>query len=255
VSILRFCLFFVAAIQTAQLLAADDLFIGQVRVEDARAGSADSRTIHYQILHEDPALLEARLAEWISQAMLVPGGVAFSLTGYPAAASLVNDALHRDASFLVDYNEPSVQALVEQINSQYGPRPAPAELEQFVYDFIEHKNAAHGFDVASMVAKTRAGDCTEHAVLLTALLRLYGYPARAVTGFYVSLEEPVLGYGHAWTEYYDGQGWAGLDGTRIGAVVGARHVPLGVVDDESIAYTLGLFRTLQGLAVTRVIVK
>ena len=159
-SIIRFCLFCIAAIQTTQLPAADDLFIGQVRVEDARAGSADSRTIHYQILHEDPALLEARLAEWISQATLVPGGVAFSLTGYPAAASLVNDALHRDASFLVDYNEPSVQELVEQINSQYGRRPAPSEVEQFVYDFIEQKNGSHGFDVASMVAITRGGDCT-----------------------------------------------------------------------------------------------
>lgn len=241
--------------QTTRLLAADGLFIGQVRVEDVRAEPADSGTIHYRILHEDPALLEARLAGWISQAEPVPGGVAFSLSGYPAATSPVNDALHRDASFLVDYNEPSVQALVEQINSQYGTRPAPAELEQFVYDFIEHKNAAHGFDVASMVAKTRAGDCTEHAVLLTALLRLYGYPARAVTGLYVSLEEPVLGYGHAWTEFYDGQRWVGLDATRISAVVGTRHVPLGVVNDESIAYTLGLLRTLQGLSVTRVIVK
>jgi len=241
--------------QTTQLHAADGLFIGQVRVEDARAESADSGTIHYRILHEDPALLAARLAEWVSQSKVVPGGVAFSLSDYPAAISPVNDAVHLGASFLVDYDERSVQSLVTQINSRYGTHPAPAKLEQYVYDFIEHKNAAHGFDVASMVAKTRAGDCTEHAVLLTALLRLYGYPARAVTGFYVSLEEPVLGYGHAWTEFYDGQRWVGLDATRISAVVGARHVPLGVVDDESIAYTLGLLRTLQGLAVTRVIVK
>jgi len=106
-----------------------------------------------------------------------------------------------------------------------------------------------------MVAKSRAGDCTEHAVLLTALLRLYDYPARTVTGLYVSLEEPVLAYGHAWAEYYGDDGWIGLDGTRISNTVGAQHVPLDVVENESIAYTLGLIGTFQAFTIDQVIVK
>jgi len=255
VSVVRFCLLCVVTALAAPLPAADDLFIGQVRVENVRTESADSQTIRYLILHENPALLESRLAEWISQLVVTPDGVEFSLTNYPVASTPVNGSHHQAASFLIDYNEPSVQALVVQIDAQYGVRPIPAELEQFVYEYIENKNGAHGFDVASMVAKTRAGDCTEHAVLLTALLRMYGYPARTVTGLYVALEEPVLGYGHAWTEYYGDKGWTGLDGTRISDMVGARHVPLGVVDDETIGYTLGLLRTLQSIAITRVIVK
>jgi transglutaminase-like putative cysteine protease len=241
---------------TAPLEAADTtLFIGQVPVQDARAASAASAPLHYRILHENPAALQASLAHWIEQPEPVDGGVAFSLRAYPVAAQPAADAQHRAASFVIDYTEPVIQALAEPIAARYGERPSPGELEQFVYDYIVDKNIAHGFDVASMVARSRAGDCTEHAVLLTALLRMYGYPARTVTGLYVSLDAPVLAYGHAWAEYYAAGGWRGLDGTRLGHSVTAQHIPLGVVEDESIAYALGLVGTFQMLAVDRVIVE
>ncbi len=231
------------------------LFIGQIRVQDNRAASADSPLVHYRILHQNPAGLQARLDRWIDRPEPVEGGVAFSLRAYPVAVAPAADEQHRAASFLIDYSEPLIQALAGPIEQRYGEQPSPGQLEQFVYDYIVDKNSAHGFDVASMVARTRAGDCTEHAVLLTALLRMYGYPARTVTGFYVSLEEPVLAYGHAWTEYYGDDGWTGLDGTRISDRVSAQHVPLGAVEDESIAYALGLVETFQMLAIERVIVE
>ena len=98
-------------------------------------------------------------------------------------------------------------------------------------------------------------EATAVGVLLTALLRMYGYPARTVIGLYVSLEEPVLAYGHAWAEYYSADGWTGLDGTRLGNSVGAQHVPLGLVEDESIGYALGLIGIFQMLAIDRVIVE
>ena len=238
------------------LEAADgDLFIGQFRVQDARAAPADSPLLHYRILHENPAALRAGLADWIEQPEPVEGGVAFSLRAYPVAAEPAAYARHRAASFLIDYTEPVIQALAGLIEQRYGAQPSAGQLEQFVYDYIVDKNSAHGFDVASMVARSRAGDCTEHAVLLTALLRMYGYPARTVIGLYVSLEEPVLAYGHAWAEYYSADGWTGLDGTRLGNSVGAQHVPLGLVEDESIGYALGLIGIFQMLAIDRVIVE
>jgi hypothetical protein len=249
-------LLWLALFMSGPLKAADgNLFIGQIQVQDARAASADSPLLHYRILHENPAGLQARLAHWIDQPKPVEGGVAFSLRAYPVASAPAAYEHHRAASFLIDYTEPVIQALAGPIEQRYGKQPSPGELEQFVHDYIVDKNGAHGFDVASMVARSRAGDCTEHAVLLTALLRMYGYPARTVTGLYVSLEEPVLAYGHAWAEYYGDDGWTGLDGTRLSHRVGAQHVPLGVVDDESIAYALGLISTFQMFAIDRVIVE
>ena len=233
----------------APSLAIDDLFIGQVRVQDTRITPAGDEPLRYRVLHADPAALQAQLAEWVFRPDPVEGGVAFVLAGYPAVATPTAGEHHTAATFLIDYQEPAVQALAEPVGQKYGEQPSPRELEQFVHDYITEKNGPHGFDVASMVAKSRAGDCTEHAVLLTALLRMYGYPARTVTGLYVSLKEPVLAYGHAWTEYYSEHGWTGLDGTRISESVGAQHIPLGVVEDESIAYAIGLIGALQTLAI------
>jgi hypothetical protein len=249
-------LLWLALFAAGPLAAADtELFIGQIRVEDARTASADAQVLHYRIMHEDAAGLQAQLARWVDQPQPVEGGVAFSLPAYPMAATPAGDDRHRAASFLIDYTEPVIQALAVPIEQRYGKRPSPGELEQFVHDYIVDKNSAHGFDVASMVARSRAGDCTEHAVLLTALLRMYDYPARTVTGLYVSLQEPVLAYGHAWVEYYADDGWIGLDGTRISHGVGAQHVPLGVVEDETMAYALGLIGSFQMLAIERVIVE
>lgn len=252
----RTCLLLLAILVGRPLAAADNnFFLGQIRVDDDRTSSSDPKVLHYQILHEDPAQLQTRLSGWISQSEAVRGRVSFSMDGYPVASTPAAGNSHHAASFLIDYTEPAVQALARDIESRYGTQPAPDELEQYVHDYIEDKNVAHGFDVASMVAKSRAGDCTEHAVLLTALLRMFSYPARTVTGLYVSLQDPVLAYGHAWTEYYGDNGWSGLDGTRISDTVGAQHVPLSVVDDESITYTMGLISTLQILFIDRVVVK
>lgn len=250
------CLLWLAlCIGGAAVAAEQTLFIGQVPVEDARLQPVDEGTVRYRIRHGDPAVLQSRLGRWIEQPVAMADGVSFSLDGYPAARIAADHDHHRRASFLIDYTEPSVQSLTASIEQRYGEQPSPTELEQFVFDYIADKNSAHGFDVASVVASAKAGDCTEHAVLLTALLRLYGYPARAVTGLYVSLEEPVLAYGHAWVEYYGEGGWSALDGTRVSATVGTRYIPLGVIEDESIGYAMGLLDVLQVLAIERIIVE
>ncbi len=236
--------------------AADDtLFLGQIRVEDARAVATGSAGLRYRIMHENAAALGTQLGRWIHQPETVEGGITFSLNAYPVTRTPTADDRHRTASFLIDYTEPAVQALAGPIEQQYGKLPSPDDLEQFVHDYIVDKNVAHGFDVASMVAKSRAGDCTEHAVLLTALLRMSGYAARTITGLYVSLDAPVAAYGHAWVEYHNGHDWSGLDGTRISETVGAQHIPLDVVENETIGYAMGLIGSLQMLAIERVIVE
>jgi len=78
-----------------------------------------------------------------------------------------------------------------------------------------------GFATASEVARTREGDCTEHAVLLAAMLRADGIPARVASGlvFVDSFagRENIFGY-HMWTqalvEDESGQPrWLDLDAT------------------------------------------
>ena len=51
------------------------------------------------------------------------------------------------------------------------------------------------------MAKSREGDCTEHAVFLMALCRARGIPARGAMGL-VYLESQRAFFYHMWTEVY-----------------------------------------------------
>jgi transglutaminase-like putative cysteine protease len=76
---------------------------------------------------------------------------------------------------------------------------------------VSRKDFSQAFATAAEVAESREGDCTEHAVLLAALLRACGIASRVAIGLvYV---ESAAGFGyHMWSEaYLDGQ-WIPLDG-------------------------------------------
>lgn len=121
-------------------------------------------------------------------------------------------------STMVGFDDPEVAKLVPAAVSD--PR-APAserarETRRFVQKHLTTKDLETAFGTASEVARSRSGDCTEHSVLLTALLRAQGIPARVAVGV-VYVEEflgarNVFGY-HMWTQaYLDGR-WEDLDAT------------------------------------------
>ena len=93
-------------------------------------------------------------------------------------------------------------------------------LEAWVYKNLHKKNLGVGFASAKEVAKTREGDCTEHAVLLAALLRAEGIPSRVATG--LIYWNGIFGY-HMWTEAFLND-WTALDATLAEDVVDAVHI-------------------------------
>ena len=70
--------------------------------------------------------------------------------------------------------------------------------------------------------RTRAGDCNEHATLLTALLRAAGIPARLSIGLVYTRDKF---YYHAWTEAYLGE-WISMDATLDQMPADASHIKL-----------------------------
>lgn len=134
---------------------------------------------------------------------------------------------HRKTSFLVDFDERDVLALVQEI-----PKDASlAELRKRVaasFERIEYGS----FWTASRAARNKAGDCTEHAVLLAAVARALGHPARVVLGYAV-LTDANNGYafGHAWTEVHDGSRWQRIDATPVGELA-VTYLILSELDDE-----------------------
>ena len=72
------------------------------------------------------------------------------------------------------------------------------------------------------VLKTKVGDCNEHAVLLTALLRAAGIPARVCVGVVYSRGSFFY---HAWTESYLGE-WISMDATLNQMPADVTHIKL-----------------------------
>lgn len=162
------------------------------------------------------------------------GRISARLTWPSYAASLepVKDRETR-CSFVVDCDEPSVLRAEAALKKEH-PSPSARDVIEFVDKFIDHKHMARGFDIASVVAQKREGDCTEHAVLTAALLRASGIPSHIVSGaVVVQLEDKLLAFGHAWAESHDGKSWHLADATNVGQPPQAvAYLPLRVMQNE-----------------------
>ncbi len=139
------------------------------------------------------------------------------------------------ASAYLEVNSPEIQALARQaVGDERNPVRAARLIERFVRAYITKKDLNIGFGSAEETAKSREGDCTEHAVLCAALGRAAGLPTRCVVGFgYIPPgdEEPTIAktvdtntgtFGfHMWAEAWIGPGrWAPMDAALDGFDVG-----------------------------------
>lgn len=101
-----------------------------------------------------------------------------------------------------------------------------ARLVKFVHDHVEEKGLDRGYAPAVTTLEARSGDCTEHSVLLSALLKARGFPARLVDGVVVSGTK--AGY-HEWVEVYvEGRGFVPADPTFGAFPAGPERLKLAV---------------------------
>lgn len=125
-------------------------------------------------------------------------------------------AVYLGSSATISADDPEVVALVERAlrDSPEGDDAKVVALRSFCGNFISDKSLAVGFATASEVARNPAGDCTEHAVLLAAMARAAGIPARVATGLVYVPEflgdRNVMGF-HMWTQVYLNGRWVDVD--------------------------------------------
>jgi hypothetical protein len=105
---------------------------------------------------------------------------------------------------------------------------AVRRIEKFVGEYIDNKSLSVGYATAAEVLAGREGDCSEHAVLVSALCRAAGIPSQVVCGL-VYVEESgelkdIFGP-HAWARAYVGGKWVGLDAAMPDGY-GAGHITL-----------------------------
>jgi len=140
-------------------------------------------------------------------------------------------ALYLRATTFLDHEDPEIVALhgraLEGVAAE--PSERAEALRAFVHGYLSEKDLDTAFATAGEVARRRAGDCTEHAVLLAALLRAEGIPSRVVTGLLYTRNfagaSDIFGY-HMWTQALIGKRWIDLDATLANRRFDAAHVAL-----------------------------
>lgn len=101
-------------------------------------------------------------------------------------------------------------------------------IATWVHDHIDKKSMDIAAASAREVFKSRGGDCSEHAVLLTAMLRAAGIPAKVCTGY---LYHRGAWAGHAWTSAWLGA-WIDFDATLGGNVADAARIKFSETEAE-----------------------
>jgi hypothetical protein len=154
----------------------------------------------------------------------------------PAGHAATNEA-YLESSSMLNTQDPRVRELVTRAVGEAPGKPAgrAEAMRRFVYGYIRQKDLDVGFATASEVARSRRGDCTEHGVLLAAMLRADGIPARVVSGLIYADrfagERHIFGY-HMWTQALldiEGQPtWVDLDATLPDVAFDATHIALMV---------------------------
>jgi hypothetical protein len=119
-------------------------------------------------------------------------------------------------AFIQSDHPPLKAKALEIVGEEKDAWKAACLLERFVRVYIEDKNFTTGFASAAEVFDNPTGDCSEHGVLLAALCRAVGIPARVAMGYmYLG---GIFG-GHMWAEVWINNEWYPIDGVMgIGRV-------------------------------------
>jgi WD40 repeat protein len=149
--------------------------------------------------------------------------------------SQLTPEMHRKytaSTVLIQSDHPRIKKLARRIAGNKTDRIDIVDrLQSWVFRNLE-KSYSDNAQTAIRVLDNAAGDCTEHALLFTALARSLDIPAREVTGLIFIDNEPGF-YWHAWAEIHDGHQWVGIDPAWDETVIDAAHIRMSGEDNDS----------------------
>lgn len=148
-------------------------------------------------------------------------------------------------------NNPTIVAKArEVVGDEKNSLIAAAMIVESVFRGLDKRAGVRGSATASEVLANGAGDCTEHSVLVVALMRAAGIPARAVDGIVLASNPDgsgVAGY-HAWAEIWLGE-WIGVDATVNETGTSARYLEFGIAEPGSVGSGGKMMRSIGKTAI------
>jgi hypothetical protein len=206
-----------------------------------------------------------------------PGQSEIEVTAVPFTARDAAWKLpHADTAELHPYLQPSaylesgspeIQELARQaVGDETNPVRAARRIESFVRGYITKKDLNIGFASAEETAKSREGDCTEHAVLCAAIGRAAGLPTRCVIGLgyiapgdleptisnSVSDRTGIFGF-HMWAEAWIGPDqWVPMDAALRGFDIGHIAIVKSALADINpmVDLNMPILQLMQNLKIT-----
>lgn len=117
------------------------------------------------------------------------------------------------SSVLIPLQDAAVRKLaIRAAGPENDPLRICKRLEDFVHNNMKRSSFSTSIIPASEVARTLRGDCTEHAVLLTTMMRVKGVPARVASGL-IQAHSQFGFQGHTWVEALLDDEWIPFDST------------------------------------------
>ncbi len=155
-------------------------------------------------------------------------------------------APYRARSAFVDCEDERIVAAARAaVGDETDPWRKAQALRRAVYELVDAKSFDVAMATASEVIQNKAGDCTEHAVLLAAMARAEGLPSRVAVGLmYLGGR---FGY-HMWTQVYVDGAWRDVDAVLPGRDFDAAHIRLttAALGDDDFLFDLAAFVTVFG---------
>jgi hypothetical protein len=193
----------------------------RVTLRDPAQLFADGATQSFQALDERSGLLTVRAIR--------PDTPGIAAESRPTKSDLT-------ANGIIQNDDERVRAMAGQVAAdERDPWKIAVALERHVKASLKQGETAQALVSAAEVAQSLEGDCTEYAVLLAALCRARGIPARAVVGLVYDVHDSFSF--HMWTEVFVADRWVPLDATIGQGGIGAAHLKLA---DTNFAVEQGL---------------
>ncbi len=146
-----------------------------------------------------------------------PGGNADAKADPPADKD-------REPNNWIQSDDPMIVAAAkEAADDLKDPWALAVALERATRSRIPRPGFSQAFDTAADVIRSGEGDCTEHAVLLAAMARARGIPARVAIGLVYHKQSFLY---HMWTEMNLEGRWTPMDATLAQGGIGAAHLKL-----------------------------
>jgi transglutaminase-like putative cysteine protease len=154
------------------------------------------------------------------------GAATFPAESQPADASCL------EANHFISASDPRVVAMAAEVAAaESDPWTIAVTLERHVRQRMKQVDYSQAFLTAAETAEQLTGDCSEHAVLLAAVLRARNIPSRVAVGLVYVDAAAALGY-HTWTEAWIGGRWVGLDATLADGGIAADHIKVAATSLE-----------------------